>query len=426
MAESERVRCRKCRKLLLSKDEFCLLDAHSQDYHDTQENIDGGGCTSVDHHSCLYLSEESFPDFILTVINESSWTKGKIHCPGCQARIGSFNFVSGSQCACGSHVLPQVHILRSKVDWMKVGEALPNPVSFPDRAVALSATTLPFEVTTSSCSPGDDTTDSGALTTHLSGDKMDCPAEQPSPRTDCNDLSDTSSKSKKGIYKSGEARESGRHSTRRRRCKAREETENDHTTVTSASTDEELLVSSSRFQVLAEEELTEDEGDEVTTDDEDQPPEYLKCPVCLDVLYSPLVARPCGHIFCEPCLRRLARPNPTHTLCPMCRQIIGQCMPCPKLATEVREKFSELYGRRRQYEQQHNSQHMPLPWLKHFRFRQFQYNSRGWVERAGGWRTVICMMSLNILGIGILLYLGRPVKVQPDLHVHPDSSLGAE
>ncbi|KAG7160581.1 E3 ubiquitin-protein ligase RNF180-like [Homarus americanus] len=233
----------------------------------------------------------------------SSWTKGKIHCPGCQARIGSFNFVSGSQCACGSHVLPQV-------DWMKVGEALPNPVSFPDRAVALSATTLPFEVTTSSCSPGDDTTDSGALTTHLSGDKMDCPAEQPSPRTDCNDLSDTSSKSKKGIYKSGEARESGRHSTRRRRCKAREETENDHTTVTSASTDEELLVSSSRFQVLAEEELTE-------------------CPVCLDVLYSPLVARPCGHIFCEPCLRRLARPNPTHTLCPMCRQIIGQCMPCP-------------------------------------------------------------------------------------------------
>ncbi|MPC44270.1 E3 ubiquitin-protein ligase RNF180 [Portunus trituberculatus] len=153
--ENERIRCRKCRSVLLSETKLCVLDAHGKEYHDTvvdETNNPECTCPSLMEHSCLYLSEESFPDFVLQAIEElfqvtpqSSWTKGKVYCPACQARLGSFNFVSGSQCACGSHVLPQAHILKSKVDWMKVNELLPHPVSFPNQSVVLCASTLPLD-----------------------------------------------------------------------------------------------------------------------------------------------------------------------------------------------------------------------------------------------------------------------------------------
>ena len=43
------------------------------------------------------------------------------------------------------------------------------------------------------------------------------------------------------------------------------------------------------------------------------------------------------------------------------------------------------------------------------------YNTGGnWVEWAGGWRAVLVMMSLNILGVGIVLYFGKEVKTQSE------------
>lgn len=46
------------------------------------------------------------------------------------------------------------------------------------------------------------------------------------------------------------------------------------------------------------------------------------CAVCLDVYFSPYMCHPCNHIFCEPCLRTLAKNSPTNTPCPLCRTII--------------------------------------------------------------------------------------------------------
>ncbi|XP_061119310.1 E3 ubiquitin-protein ligase RNF180-like isoform X2 [Conger conger] len=50
--------------------------------------------------------------------------------------------------------------------------------------------------------------------------------------------------------------------------------------------------------------------------------EGLTCAVCLDVFFSPHVCQPCGHVFCEPCLRTLAKNRPTSTPCPLCRTLI--------------------------------------------------------------------------------------------------------
>ena len=49
----------------------------------------------------------------------------------------------------------------------------------------------------------------------------------------------------------------------------------------------------------------------------------LQCPVCLDLLYKPHSTKPCRHIFCETCLRRLSQAQSVK--CPICRTIIREC-----------------------------------------------------------------------------------------------------
>lgn len=44
----------------------------------------------------------------LNIRLQSGWTKGKFNCPHCQARLGAFNFLGGSQ-----HI---VHLVKSQVD----------------------------------------------------------------------------------------------------------------------------------------------------------------------------------------------------------------------------------------------------------------------------------------------------------------------
>ncbi|KAK8388241.1 hypothetical protein O3P69_020257 [Scylla paramamosain] len=399
--ENERIRCRKCRSVLLSKTKLCVLDAHGEEYHHTVEDETSDSectCLSLREHSCLYLSEESFPDFVLQAIEESSWTKGKIYCPACEARLGSFNFVSGSQCACGSHVLPQVHILKSKVDWMKVNEPLPHPVSFPNQSVILCASALPL----------DESVQVSPL--EVSGVKEGAALGVPRSFTDLPHPADISPQdSSSRSHKKMDAKSSSKVKHRKQNRKK--------ITTDANALDEELsggqTAKTSCFEVLDDELIGSEDGSSSEKDERDVP-DNLVCPVCLDILYSPLVTKPCGHIFCEPCLRRMARPNPTNTHCPLCRQIIGQCMPCPELALNVRERFLDLYQKRRNFELQHNSQHLPLPWIRNFRLRN-AYNTGGsWVEWAGGWRAVIAMMSLNILGVGIVLYLGKEVKTQSE------------
>lgn len=49
----------------------------------------------------------------------------------------------------------------------------------------------------------------------------------------------------------------------------------------------------------------------------------LTCAVCLDIFICPHVCRPCGHSFCEPCLRTIANNRPMNTPCPLCRTLIS-------------------------------------------------------------------------------------------------------
>jgi hypothetical protein len=59
--------------------------------------------------------------------------------------------------------------------------------------------------------------------------------------------------------------------------------------------------------------MIEDEGAEASMDE-------LLCPICLDLLHRPHSLQPCQHLFCDPCLRRLAGAR-IHK-CPVCRSPI--------------------------------------------------------------------------------------------------------
>lgn len=72
--------------------------------------------------------------------------------------------------------------------------------------------------------------------------------------------------------------------------------------------------------------------------------EYTVCAVCLDLFFNPRACSPCGHLFCEQCLRQLKRFHPTSTPCPLCRTVIQVTIPHESKSGEVNEP-GELVGR---------------------------------------------------------------------------------
>ncbi|XP_056889825.1 uncharacterized protein rnf180a isoform X1 [Takifugu flavidus] len=85
------------------------------------------------------------------------------------------------------------------------------------------------------------------------------------------------------------------------------------------------------------------------------------CAVCLDVYFSPYMCHPCNHIFCEPCLRTLARNSPANTPCPLCRTVITHVFFQKELNQTARTFFPKEYLSRKQNFQKASCAKWPLP-----------------------------------------------------------------
>ncbi|XP_030623889.1 E3 ubiquitin-protein ligase RNF180 [Chanos chanos] len=94
---------------------------------------------------------------------------------------------------------------------------------------------------------------------------------------------------------------------------------------------------------------------------EDEEKEGYTCAVCLDVYFRPYMCNPCSHVFCEPCLRTLAKNRPGNTPCPLCRTIISQVLFQNELNQETRTYFPKEYLSRKQSYQSINYAKWPLP-----------------------------------------------------------------
>ena len=55
-------------------------------------------------------------------------TEGKLNCPKCASKLGSFSWVSGCQCPCGSKIAPAFYLVPSKVDWSNVVQNVQSTV----------------------------------------------------------------------------------------------------------------------------------------------------------------------------------------------------------------------------------------------------------------------------------------------------------
>ena len=155
--------------------------------------------------------------------------------------------------------------------------------------------------------------------------------------------------------------------------------------------------------------------------------EDLICPVCLDLLHEPFLVDPCGHIFCEPCLRRLGQKNPMNCTCPMCRTKIFFCKHQAPMAKEIRENHHGLYMKRKKFERSTPVFQYPLPWQPGWRNllsgRPLGGNNLLRDNRVDWMRTILHQIPYyippviiaNIINIGIFAFMMGFIEIFPNL-----------
>ncbi|XP_044030075.1 E3 ubiquitin-protein ligase RNF180 isoform X2 [Siniperca chuatsi] len=109
--------------------------------------------------------------------------------------------------------------------------------------------------------------------------------------------------------------------------------------------------------------------------EEEEDRDGLTCAVCLDVYFSPYSCQPCGHVFCEPCLRTIAKNRPTNTPCPLCRTLISHSNFHKELNQTAKTFFPKVYYARKQNFQSALCAKWPLPSCQK-RFRTFWGDQR--------------------------------------------------
>ena len=100
------IRCKQCRNVLFNQEQLGNHDVGQQSFSKFSEkpkDVSSLSCNS-------YFLEEPLEWMDLT-----GQTLGKLYCPSCSSKIGTFDW-SGSQCSCGTWISPSIQISKSKVD----------------------------------------------------------------------------------------------------------------------------------------------------------------------------------------------------------------------------------------------------------------------------------------------------------------------
>ncbi|XP_077354240.1 E3 ubiquitin-protein ligase RNF180 [Festucalex cinctus] len=326
-----------------------------------------------------HMDLETLPEWILTSVHMSLLTVGRLNCPNCGFLLGGFNFIHRSECPCGRHAT--VYLSKSRVDHdheqnrfiLQHEWPWPLPTNKSDslQPATVLHTPLPDTGETSHVISHDRSSLSAALyavdmedeaasgavsgfssfsaarqmvqteedersyaenpqeelsmplsetpnTYSLAEQEEEMPGPWPSPAT----------------LRRQRKREKNRLRNQRRKQRRRQKW---------------LQASILSALMLTDEE--EEEGDK----------EGLTCVVCLDVYFRPHMCQPCSHIFCEPCLRRLARNQEENTPCPLCRTLILHAEFHPALNRTAEAAFPRLYLAREQYFQIDACLNWPLP-----------------------------------------------------------------
>lgn len=88
----------------------------------------------------------------------------------------------------------------------------------------------------------------------------------------------------------------------------------------------------------------------------------LTCPVCLEMYHLPRRCNPCGHMFCDPCLRRLTGQGSEGVPCPLCRTVISSCDLDKEFNDHLVLTHPYIYTARAQTEHHSKFRHYKLPY----------------------------------------------------------------
>lgn len=356
-------RCRKCRHNL-----------------SLEKSIDTRCMVSSD--SVLYITVDNIPDWVLAQINKATWTKGKVNCEKCGGRLGSFDFTNIKLCQlCGGHDVSAVHIQKNRVDLMT---HVPMAAKLPRSSIHFATRRATIDHVSNS-----ETIDTTAASHH-------------SPNIQELIACDRSSS----------GRQPSSHCVLVERLdKTYNDNENTKATALVPTTIYEAVITTGGNQSTVDSDIGDDNpftvlselgtessvGDDVREIGKDvsfrgstrrniEPPHTLEvqtipepnypdefcCAICMDLYYRPHTCTPCNHVFCEACLRRLARERPSLTPCPYCRNIIRECNFDPDLDLKLKTDYPEIYKTRRHNLRKIDSHFYQLPRCSRTQYTQYQ------------------------------------------------------
>ena len=127
----------------------------------------------------------------------------------------------------------------------------------------------------------------------------------------------------------------------------------------------------------------------------------LLCPICWELLHRPHRLDPCLHLFCDPCLRRLAGAR-IHN-CPICRSPIKDCHLDQELHDSIEDQHQDVYIQRQQAEMNSGIFNEPLPPMRRTLLEIFNQWQEEWLTPD---LLLIAMVTLVVLmQVGIILLL---------------------
>ncbi|WAR27052.1 RN180-like protein [Mya arenaria] len=359
-------RCRKCR---------CDL----QVTHAVVNSVCEGYLTQ---QHVWYLEVDRAPEWVNTAVNSASWAKGKLTCPKCSGRVGSFDFTNEKICQCGLHTVPCAHLVKDRVDQIRKQSI--SPVGpFPRRATYRRQDSPPADTSGTEKqrqTSGDshvrniDTTawtfmdNSGpSLSKVIDGKKDDdvCDNDNDSDGERIQVLKTgfgVTNKMENLLESStdnGTNNVCNKTSLRKRKRRKRAEYQCDRCFASVGDGNgcicalmhrEDGARSENMFGALSDscmgEKATQPDTDFFEPEPEVEIPADLTCSVCLDLYYRPCVCLPCRHTFCEHCLRDVCKQKPVYTPCPLCRVLIDTCTINNACVERIKQEYANSYEER--------------------------------------------------------------------------------
>ncbi|KAF4077578.1 hypothetical protein AMELA_G00209570 [Ameiurus melas] len=337
--------CKKCRRCVI--DSSCLISA-SEDLV--------AGCT------VWHVDVDALPDWILSVVNQVHWTTGKLNCQHCGARLGGFNFLNCSRCPCGHDTT--VHLIKSRVD--RVVKHLVY-LSRPGTVNEAAAHDTDVHTWLTPIELSDQLENQDSRLDSFPSPTRDTVMEQ----ADISDgvAEDTQGRACPSPVQMSTKREKNRLKSLRRKQRKKER--------------------------WIRRQLEEKSVSWNLTSSDEEDKEGCMCAVCLDVYYKPYMCQPCSHVFCEPCLRTLAKSRASSTPCPLCRTLISHVIFQEELHQRTRTRFPKEYRMRNETFHKTNYSKWPLPSCpKHFRILWGLQSHRA---LAGQWQFPLRALGLNRL-----------------------------